>query len=409
MMRGDEPAATTASDGTERDRITDLKEQLTEEPSKSSEESFVEIQDNTPHTSEESYVKIANDKAESFDPLLLLLERADSDLPMLHVAADDTEAAVEASKVYDKLGFDNTLTEPSFENTVENLSCGEETAAAVLEELEHQERMENLQFKMKNAQHGQASQVKSQTSDFAGDEEEIDLCLVEQYDNAFNEFIYRNPRFLVSNPDLVHSLRITKLQKLLDQQDKIENELRNQLESIRSAKLQMETHYHAQLKDAARRKAARDIHWQAHLAEIQHSTKTMEAQLTWDLVVASEHRAKTEAATKEGLSGYGYGRHALATLVPEGPDFDGIRDAIMAPPNLSNQEPLNEEQENDVRQFQMDNAFLNAEVTVLQKKQGYQEIAMKKHAWVESVLVRIDDKTMKKLKSKYQKKTGVQV
>ena len=232
---------------------------------------------------------------------------------------------------------------------------------------------------------------------------------MEQYDNAFNEFIYRNPKFLVINPDLVHSLRILKLQKLLERQDKIESDLFSQLESAKSTKLQMEAHYQSQLKDAARRKAARGIHWQAHLEEIQHSTKVMEGQLTWDLMTASEHWAKEEFAIQQELPGMGYGRHALATLVPDGPEFEGIRDAIMAPPNLSNQVNLNEEQQKDLRQFQMDNAFLNAEVTVLLKKMGYQDTAKKKHAWVESVLVRMDKKTLKKLKSKYQKKTGVQV
>jgi hypothetical protein len=136
----------------------------------------------------------------------------------------------------------------------------------------------------------------------------------------------------------------------------------------------------------------------------------MECQLKWDLLTASEQRAKKEfAMAQAGLAGLGYGRLALATLVPEGPEFDGIRDAIMAPPNLSNQVHLNEEQEKDLRQFQMDNALLNAELAVLQKKMVYQQTAKKKNVWVESVLVKIEEKTMRKLKAKYQKKTGVLV
>jgi hypothetical protein len=315
----------------------------------------------------------------------------------------DAEIAVLKAETVDE----NLATDLSLENTLGSSSFGEETAAAVLEELEHQDQLERQEHQQ-IWQHGGDLDPKP-TSDFAGDEEEVDFLLVEQYDNAFNEFIYRNPKFLVINPDLVHSLRVLKLQKILERQDKIETELFSQLESVKTTKRQMEAHYQSQLKDAARRKAARGIHWQAHLEEIQHSTKVMEGQLTWDVMTASEHWAKEESAMLQELPGMGYGRHALATLVPDGPEFEGIRDAMMAPPNLSNQVDLNEEQLKDLRQFQMDNAFLNAEVSVLQKKLGYQDMAKKKHAWVESVLVRMDKKTLKKLKVKYQKKTGVQV
>jgi hypothetical protein len=353
----------------------------------------------SPMTSDDSFVKLT--EARDYDPLQI--ERGFSS-PCPPEPPDDEGTAPATSTEYGDAPYnlDNVVSDQSLNEVgeryanQESTSFGEETAAAVLEELERQDFLER--------------QANIQPIDFAGDEEEIDLILVEQYDNAFNEFIFRNPRFLVSNPDLVHNLRVTKLQKLLEKQDQIEEDLAKQFEAAKTSKLQMEMHYQIQLKDAARLKAARDIHWQAHLHDMQQSTRTMEAQLTWDLLTASEQRAKQEfAMARAGLDGLGYGRHALATLIPGGPEFDGIRDAIMAPPNLSNQVHLNEEQEKDLRQFQMDNAFLNAELAVLQKKMGYQQIAKKKHAWVESVLVRMEEKTMRKLKAKYQKKTGVQV
>lgn len=352
----------------------------------------------SPMTSDDSYVKLTNSR--DFDPLQI--ERGFSS-PYPEVR-DKEVTAPGNSKVEALYNLDNLESDRSSFNEAgeryahrETASFGEETAAAVLEELERQDRDEQQQENIKPL-------------DFAGDEDEIDLVLVEQYDYAFNEFICKNPRFLVTNPDLVHHIRITKLQKLLETHDQIEEVLAKQLEATKTSKLQMELHYQNQLKETSRLKAARDIHWQAHLHEIQQSTRTMECQLKWDLLTASEQRAKKEfAMAQAGLAGLGYGRLALATLVPEGPEFDGIRDAMMAPPNLSNQVHLNEEQEKDLRQFQMDNALLNAELAVLQKKMVYQQTAKKKNVWVESVLVKIEEKTMRKLKAKYQKKTGVLV
>jgi hypothetical protein len=65
------------------------------------------------------------------------------------------------------------------------------------------------------------------------------------------------------------------------------------------------------------------------------------------------------------------------------------------------------EQELDVRQFQVDNAFMISEVAVLKKKLALERIAAKKQSWVESMLLRMDEETMSKLKTKYLKKAGV--
>ena len=68
---------------------------------------------------------------------------------------------------------------------------------------------------------------------------------------------------------------------------------------------------------------------------------------------------------------------------------------------------LSEEQEKDLRQFQMDNAFLAAEVAVLKKKLAFQKATTKRHAWVESVLLRMDERSLRKLKNRFQKRVGV--
>ena len=248
----------------------------------------------------------------------------------------------------------------------------------------------------------------------SADEGEIDLDFVEQFDDAFNEYVSRHPDFLITNPDLVHNLRITKLQLLLERQDALEAELLERYEAVKKEKASVELHFQQSLKDAARMKAAREIHLQSHLHELNCSTKAMDAQLHWELLTSSEARAKKQAQLTARLraqqSTAGTTREDLLQLLPEGPHLDGIRDAILAPPasgDSSTSKELSEQQKNDLRQFEMDNAFLQAEVTVLQKKLAYQKIGAKKYAWVESVLVRMDDKTLKKLKNRYQKKVGV--
>jgi hypothetical protein len=50
-------------------------------------------------------------------------------------------------------------------------------------------------------------------------QDEIDINLVERFDHSFDEFIGLHRRFLLSNPHLVHNLRIAKLQKLLAHMD----------------------------------------------------------------------------------------------------------------------------------------------------------------------------------------------
>ena len=120
------------------------------------------------------------------------------------------------------------------------------------------------------------------------------------------------------------------------------------------------------------------------------------------MVTSSEIRAKKQAqllqeSQNKGVAA-GTHREALLDLLPDGADFDSIRDAVLAPAAAVDAASLSDQQKDDLRQFQMDNAFLQAEVTVLQKKLAYQKIATKQHAWAEAVLVRMDDKTLKKLK-----------
>ena len=255
--------------------------------------------------------------------------------------------------------------------------------------------------------------------------EEIDLDFVEHFDAAFNEFVGQHPKFLMKDPDLVHNLRVTKLQKLLEFNVQCELDLRNELNHLRVRKAAMEATYQRQLKDASRRKAAREINLQGDLNKLHLATKKLSARLLWDLVSLAERKSKQQYHMRQHYKNLMaedesdptlMNRRDLLELIPPGSDGQKLRDAALAPSSTygrsvgkaAHQAPaLSLEQEKDLRRFQVDNAFLNAEVTVLKKKLAYQKLAAKKHAWVESVLLRLDEKTMAKLGERFQSKAGV--
>ena len=253
--------------------------------------------------------------------------------------------------------------------------------------------------------------------------EEIDLEFVENFDAAFNEFVGQHPQFLMKDPDLAHSLRVTKLQKLLEFNAHCELQLKNELNGLRVKKAAMEEMYQAQLKEASRKKAAREINLQGDLNKLHLATKQLSAKLLWDLVSLAERKSKQQAQmrqhyknmiTQDKARASHMKRHHLFELIPPGPDGQKVRDAVLAPSSTYGRingprraTALSAEQEKDLRRFQVDNAFLNAEVTVLKKKLAYQKQAAKKHAWVESVLLRMDKKTKAQLAERFQMKSGV--
>lgn len=239
-----------------------------------------------------------------------------------------------------------------------------------------------------------------------GGEQGIDLQVVEEYDHAFNEFIAAHPQFVVISPDVVHSLRVCKLQKLLERGSAIEADLQEQLAQIEKSKGRMEVAYQRELKEASRKKAAREVHLASKLAATQKATTAMEAKLLWKLVSTFEASAKKHHRQRELLKNTHVknDRHSLLAALPQESEFQSIRDAMLVPPSS---EPLRDEQKMDMQQFQIDNAILHSEVAVLEKKLKHVKAAAKKHAWVESMLVRMDPKVLQTLKEKYAKSKGV--
>jgi hypothetical protein len=253
----------------------------------------------------------------------------------------------------------------------------------------------------------------SETVDYSTDtlvqrDDEIDYEVVEQYDFVFNEFIAANPEFVVISPDVVHSLRVCKLQKLLERGSVLEAELKDQYEKISRKKVTMEYQYQNELKDASRKKAARTISLESKLTATRKANAELEAQLLWRLLSTYEFNAKKQHKFREHFKNINEGKDpdSLLAVLPKAKACQRIRDAMLSPPSFR-QEPLSQEQENDIMQFQIDNAILHSEVMMLKKKLAYVKAASKKNSWVESMLVRMDPKVLKKLKGKVEKTQGV--
>jgi len=247
--------------------------------------------------------------------------------------------------------------------------------------------------------------------------EEADLDFIDEYDVAFSEFLTQNSQYYLLNPDLAQKLRVLKLQKILERQAEEETKHVNTLKEINDVKRQMTLTWHEQLRNAARQKAARETFLQSYLGGIHYQTKTMEAQLTWKLIRDTEnsmkrlrsryHVSEKQSTAEENIVENSdvrrYDMLNLLEMLSGDEIFDSIRNAALAPAGRE----LSSEQRKDLHQFQIDNVCLRKEVAELHEKLAQQRAAAKKFLWVESVLLRMDEKSFKKLKSRFKKRTGV--
>lgn len=235
------------------------------------------------------------------------------------------------------------------------------------------------------------------------DVEDFDISFVQQYELAFELFIKQNISLMARNPELIYNLRVAKLQKLLQVTNDIETELVATIEKRKQEKTQMVTEYQQKLVEAARRKAALEIHLRQELGTIQQATLEMQGKLMWQVISKNDTRAKRHYKLLQMLSREKGDPHNLLMTLPHQTGTQSIREAAAAPAT----DELTAEQERDLRQFQVENSYLNSEVNVLEKKLAYAQALSKKYAWVDSLFIRMEPRHMNKLKSRYQKKLGV--
>lgn len=232
-------------------------------------------------------------------------------------------------------------------------------------------------------------------------EDEFDLDFIRAYDAFFIDFLWQNPEFEARNPDLIENLRVLKLQRILETSIAAETRLKTELTALRAIPKLSE--YSTELEDASREKDAQEAVLQQELFTIQQASCVMEGRLTWQAISLYHNRAKSQQKLLREL--FEKDNTTPLELLPQSPSAQAIKDAITkdAAPCL-----IGTSQESDLPALQVENAFLKAESELLQKKLNEVEATAKKHAWVDSVFLRLDSSDMNDLHGEYQEKLGVQ-
>jgi hypothetical protein len=241
---------------------------------------------------------------------------------------------------------------------------------------------------------------------------DMDLEFVENFDDAYNQFIAANPFLMIRNPDMVHNLRIYKLQKLLKYNELLERNLLDKLGNLNEEKSKMEETMQLQLRDAARKKAARQTFLQSELNNLGWSTKRLEAQLRWKSLEYSQDRAKRQFVLRQQYKTIPRAntRNELFQLIPEGPEGRQLMDLMVVGQHADRSKPymLSPQQEEKLRKIQVENSVMNAEIATLNNKLAALQMEGKKFTWVESVLLKLDEATLFHFKQKFQKKEGLE-
>jgi hypothetical protein len=253
-----------------------------------------------------------------------------------------------------------------------------------------------------NLSHDKVKQVLSEICSYHSEDDYddgIDLRFVEQFEATFNAFLTKHPDLVSKNPKLVETIKILKLQKLLDVSYKAEGALIEHVEASSKKKTDMAKYYQSKLVEAARQKASREIQLEHEWKNIAQGYKIREGELTWKLIQKSRSRArKHEQLTRD--SDEVVNPRTILNAMPESAETAPIRDAVVRSIPRRN----TPEMESDMQRLAAENDFLSAEINVLEKKVAYQREAAKNNAWVDSALVRLDDDLLRGLKKQYHKK-----
>ena len=243
--------------------------------------------------------------------------------------------------------------------------------------------------------------------------DDMDMEFVEHFDLAYSEFLFYHPKLVAKNPDLLNKLRIYKLQKLLEYNGIVEQNLSEKFDLMNEEKMYTEESMHHQLKDAARKKAARQTFLQSEVNDVRWSTKKNQAQLRWKLLKYSEDRAKRQFKLRELFKTIPQvnTRQELLQLIPEGPNGNRLKNAIkasfIAEGSSQSYDRLSSRKEEQLRDIQVENSVINTEIAMLNQKLTRLRIEANKLNWVQSILLKLDEGTMFKLKEAFEKKEGV--
>ena len=147
-------------------------------------------------------------------------------------------------------------------------------------------------------------------------------------------------------------------------------------------------------------------------------THFKKAQVTWKIVNSVEaktkkqyiirqaHKTKRDNYLKDNLSGVPTREEGLQ-LLPHDEEGIKLRAAISAERRFMSYYEKEISEKEEVRKFQVENAFMTSEVALLKKRLSHLQTSSKRLSWVDSLLLRLDKMDMAKLKKAFTNKLGV--
>lgn len=238
----------------------------------------------------------------------------------------------------------------------------------------------------------------------SGDLDEADVGFAVQYHELFEEFMTTNDRLAVQNPDLLMFLKIAKLQKIFECQIDWEERLRSELAEIQREKEMMATNYHFELIEAAREKASRKVFLQDEVTMMKQAVNVLDARMQWKIIQKNYSRTHKEMDMLKKLDATKDTGDEPLQCLPQIIELQSLRDTL-ADRTISN-DITPEEEESELLQCQIDSAFLNAEVTVLEAKLMEQRAQAQKYQWADKMLSALTKDDLKELQGKYTQKIG---
>jgi len=236
---------------------------------------------------------------------------------------------------------------------------------------------------------GSLTQILSHNM-FSDNLDDADLQYARDYASLFDDFLVEYPEFMTKHAESTTLIQAIKLQRILENLADREVNAQKQLEKIASDKKQETDKYHTELVRANRDKASREIALQQEISMGKESIPILEENLRWQLLTENEHRARTEYAAKQAAWDVEYDPNNLLAAVPQSVETQSIRDAVAEAVDDSYESLL---------QYQVENTFLNTQVSVLEKKLLFHKNQSKDLLWVDHLLRRLDSSAMNRLEA----------
>jgi hypothetical protein len=242
----------------------------------------------------------------------------------------------------------------------------------------------------------------------------IDLVLVEKYENAFNSILEKYPEFMTRDAKMMEMLRVAKLQKILSVTLEVENELESHVKSLAVQKAEITSHYHSKLVEASRKRASREIVLQKAHDSAKRDNRVLESQMTWQLITMCDVNAKQFNTLSSQQSRQSLRADDPLAFLPDSQSQtlrtelkEALNHPSLVPSGKGKASSLSSKEEVDyLRQLEMNNALLNVQASVLERKLVHLQAAGKRHAWVESVFRRLGPSQRMQLKKRYEEKLG---